>query len=141
MQSSHPKSTIRRVRRRKEALHANRSHWNLSFRCCKSSQLVVSVSFQLDFFSNSLKLFMLRSEVFDFFLAILAIPQMSTPREVTGILVPDPSTKPTVGECGEIQGTPMIQQKDDAWSFGTRDAALQILGNLVYLNRGAQDQV
>ena len=35
----------------------------------------------------------------------------------------------------------MIQQKDDAWSFGTRDAVLQILGNLVYLNRSAQDQV
>ena len=89
------------------------------------------VASQANFFSSSLKLFMLRSEVFDFFLAILAIPQM----------IPDPSKTPTVGECGEIQGTPMIQQKDDAWSFGTRDAVLQILGNLVYLNRSAQDQV
>ena len=84
---------------------------------------------------------MLRSEVFDFFLAILAIPQMSTFHRIAVILVPDPSKKPTVGDCGEIEGTPMIQQKDDAWSFGTRDAVLQILGNLVYLNRNAQDQV
>ena len=141
MQSNHSESTIRRVRRRKEALHVHRSHWNLSLRCCKSSQWAILILFQLDFFSSSLKLFMLRSEVFDFFLAILAIPQMSMPRKVTDTLVPDPSKTPTVGECGEIQGTSMIQQKDDAWSFGTRDAVLQILGNLVYLNRSAQDQV
>ena len=37
--------------------------------------------------------------------------------------------------------TPMIQQRDDVWSFGTRDAVLQILGNVVYLNRQAQDIV
>ena len=37
--------------------------------------------------------------------------------------------------------TPMIQQRDDVWSSGTRDAVLQILGNVVYLNRQAQDIV
>ena len=46
-----------------------------------------------------------------------------------------------VGDCGEKRGTPMVLQKEDVWSFGTRDAVLQILGNLVYLNREAQDQV
>ena len=35
----------------------------------------------------------------------------------------------------------MIKQQDDVWSFGTRDAVLQILGNVVYLNREAQDLV
>ena len=46
-----------------------------------------------------------------------------------------------VGDCGEKRGTPMALQKEDIWSFGARDAILQILGNLVYLNREAQDQV
>ena len=86
--------------------------------------------YSIDHFSNSLKSFFLHSELLQVFFAILAIPQI-------GEFLSCCSSSDIEMESN----TPMIQQRDDVWSFGTRDAVLQILGNLVYLNRQAQDLV
>lgn len=84
----------------------------------------------VDSYDESMRAAFMEDKTITLLFAILAVPQITVPLE-----------HPIVGDCGEKQGTPMITQKDDLWSFGTRDAALQILGNMVYNNREAQNLV
>ena len=46
-----------------------------------------------------------------------------------------------VGDLGEKKGTAMIKQKEDIWTAGTRDAVLQILGNIVNRSAAAQNKM
>lgn len=46
-----------------------------------------------------------------------------------------------VGDLGEKKGTAMIKQKEDVWTAGTRDAVLQILGNIVNSSAAAQNKM
>lgn len=46
-----------------------------------------------------------------------------------------------VGDLGEKKGTAMIKQKEDIWTAGTRDAVLQILGNIVNSSAAAQNKM
>ena len=85
---------------------------------------------RVDNYDEGMKRVFMEDKTITLLFAILAIPQVTVPIE-----------RPIVGDCGETQGTPMMTQKDDVWSFGTRDAALQILGNMVYDNREAQNRV
>ncbi|CBK21561.2 uncharacterized protein [Blastocystis hominis] len=72
----------------------------------------------------------LKSELFWVLLAVLAIPE----------IVIDDSETP-VGDLGEKKGTAMIKQKEDIWTAGTRDAVLQILGNMVNNSVAAQNKM
>ena len=46
-----------------------------------------------------------------------------------------------VGDSGEKKGTAMIKQTEDLWTPGTRDAVLQILGNIVNNSAAAQNKM
>ena len=46
-----------------------------------------------------------------------------------------------VGDLGAKKGTAMIKQKEDIWTAGTRDAVLQILGNMVNNSVAAQNKM
>ena len=82
----------------------------------------------LDQYTDQVLSFVMSDRVLELLLAVLAVP-----------LITVPLANPVVGDCGEKQGQPMITQQDDLWSFGTRDAVLQLLGNAVCGNRTAQD--